>query len=228
MRKRGQPVRFLDTNQVGFDPAALGFPSVQSCQALVYQTDIGLFGFHASSSSLPVHEKKCDAFALFVQNRSIAHAGAVVNTRGVCVIGVITRYERFGDKQGTKDNWGNELTAFADALGFTGNVYGIQVSSHVDKNESIYVRFDWVANARCKVRYKRWTKMDYYQAGVGVGDPERRNLAPDPNSVVTPLAPHTDWIDKQPLAPEQDVHRKGLTDEGSLHTLSWFDFKKFR
>ena len=221
-------MRFLDTNQIGFDAQALGFPSVKSCQALVYQTDVGLFGFHASSSSLPVHRKKCDAFAQFVQNRSLVHAPPTGNARGKCVIGVITRYERFGDKQGTKDNWGDELIAFADSLGFTGHVYGIQVDSHVDKNESIYVRFDWSHYFRCNVRYKRWTKMEYYQAGVDVTNPERRNLAPDPNSVATPMHPHRDWTDTQPGTDEQNVHRIAKTGEGNLHTISWVNFKKFR
>lgn len=218
-------MRFLDTNQVGFDPHALGFPSVQSCQAIVYQTDIGLFGFHAASSGIQSHAKKAQAFAQYVQHRSIAHAPPAGATLGICVIGVITRFERFGDKQGTSANWGGELDAIATSLGFTGPVYGAQVMSHVGKNESIYVRFDWKANARCTVRFKRWSKMEYYQNGVAVTDPERRNLAIDPNFIATPMNPAPDWVDVQPGTQEQNVHRLGRTDEGSLNKIT--SFKKF-
>lgn len=219
-------MRFLDTNQIGFDPHALGFPSVLSCQAIVYQTDIGLFGYHASSSNLASHTNKAQAFAQYVQSRSIVHAPPAGATNGVCVIGVITRFERFGDKQGTSDNWGDELDAIATSLGFTGPVYGAQVTGHVAKNDSIYVRFDWKANARCDVRYKRWSKMEYYQNGVAVTDPERRNLAVDPTAVVTPLNPTPTYMDVQPGTQEQNVHRKTRADEGSLHKIT--GFKKFQ
>jgi hypothetical protein len=218
-------MRFLDTNQVGFDPHALGFPSVQSCQAIVYQTDIGLFGFHASSSNLLSHTKKAEAFAQYVQNRSMTHAPPHGATHGVCVIGVITRFERFGDKQGTTAHWGDELDAIATQLAFTGPVYGAQVMSHVGQNESIYVRFDWHANARCTVRFKRWSKMEYYQAGVDVNDPERRNLAIDPLSVVTPVNPTPNYVNVQPGTQEQNVHRQGRTNEGSLNKIT--SFKRF-
>ncbi len=219
-------MRFLDTNQIGFDPQTLGFPSVGSCQAIVYQTDIGLFGFHASSSPLASHTSKAQAFAQYVQSRSIVHAPPTGTTHGICVIGVITRFERFGDKQGTADNWGDELDAIATGLAFMGPVYGAQVMSHVDKNESIYVRFDWQANARCEVRFKRWSKMEYYQNGAAVTDPERRNLAVDPTFAATPLNPTPTFVNVQPGTQEQNVHRLGRTDEGSLHKIT--SFKKFQ
>lgn len=215
-------MRFLDTNQIGFDPQALGFPSVGSCQAIVYQTDIGLFGFHASSSGLQAHTNKAQTFAQYVQHRSITHAPPAGAIHGVCVIGVITHFQRFGDKQGTTANWGNELDAIATSLAFNGPIYGAQVTGHVDKNDSIYVRFDWQANARCTVRYKRWSKMEYYQNGVAVTDPERRNLAIDPTFVATPANPTPTWVDVQPGTQEQDVHRLGRTDEGSLHKITSF------
>jgi hypothetical protein len=39
-------VQYLGTNEIGFDPDVLGFPSVKTCQAIVYETATGLYGLH--------------------------------------------------------------------------------------------------------------------------------------------------------------------------------------
>ncbi len=93
----------------------------------------------------------------------------------------------------------------ATGLAFTGPAHDAQVMSHVEKNESIDVRFDWKADARCEVRFKRWSKMEYDQNGVTVTGPERRNLAVDPTFVATPLNPAPTFLNVQPGTQEQSV-----------------------
>lgn len=59
---------FLAENQYGFSKAALGFPSISACRAIVYQTTEGLFGFHQASGAMPdKFERFGKKFAGFVK-----------------------------------------------------------------------------------------------------------------------------------------------------------------
>lgn len=60
-------MQYLGTNEIGFDPDVLGFPSVKTCQAIVYETATGLYGLHDALGNPAAFPAKCSAFAQFVQ-----------------------------------------------------------------------------------------------------------------------------------------------------------------
>lgn len=150
-------MRYLGNNHVGFDPAALGFPSIKACQAVVYQTSFGLFGFHdmKGAGGAEVDKAKAQAFAQFVQENGINH-GAL----GQRLYGVINQTEQYGTDQAGLADWSTMLLGVAKALAFKGPIFRHRIVTHVDKGDSVYVRFD-LAGAGCRISWRRWSKMGF-------------------------------------------------------------------
>lgn len=44
-------MHWVHENQMAFDPAGLGFPSILGCQAICFHTSRGLYGFHDVKSA---------------------------------------------------------------------------------------------------------------------------------------------------------------------------------
>lgn len=221
-------MKFLNTKEIGFDHNSIGFPSVKTCQAIVYQTSIGLFGYHDSYGTAQAFPLKCDTMRQFVQSVSINHSD-----HAVCLIGAITSYERF--KKGQDDAWGAELLQVATALGFTGDVWGVRVDSHVQKDDSAYIRVDTVGGTmqRATVSYKTWSKMDYDTSAKLDKDPAQFGmLAPRPltNDMVrgmnfTEMQQAKDQSPYDMTMPPLDsygVKRRGKGDEGTLNSATKF------
>ena len=156
-------MEFIGENKYGFDANSLGFPSILGCQAICFQTSRGLYGFHDAKSGtsgarahltpLQVSDDKLRVFAGWVGSQ--LQRGET----GVAVYGVINRDEQYSPNTQGNTDWKNVLLGLANALTFTGGVYGARVASHVEKKGSIYVQFD-LAGTTVTSGFKRWSKMD--------------------------------------------------------------------
>jgi hypothetical protein len=157
-------VHYIHENQMAFDAAALGFPSILGCQAICLHTSRGLYGFHDAKSGqrgamtlTDVSNAKLAVFANWVTSRT------GVGERSIALYGVINRDEQYNPDAAGNAEWKGVLLGLAGSLRFTGDVYGARINGHLekkssDKDKSAYVQFD-VAGNNCMVGFKRWSKM---------------------------------------------------------------------
>jgi hypothetical protein len=220
-------LKYLGNNHIGFDSNSLGFPSILGCQAIVYQTRQGLFGFHdmrTGSTPLLTYEQvvalKIQQFAAWVQNHSINHG-----TQALHLYGVINQAHQYSDDTAGNTNWRNMLQWVATALNFQGPIHGYRVTSHVEKNDSIYVRYD-VNGDECTIGFKRWTKMDFDKGSVEAHQPNEQK-------VVAKSAPDSFDV-RNPVETLYKVKRKGKVEgtfeagEGRLNIVSKSSLKNLR
>jgi hypothetical protein len=152
---------YLGNNEMGSDAACIGFPSIDSCEAIVYQTSACLYAIHEMpSGKADAFAGKAAAFAQWVQQQSLNHGGL-----GVALYGVINQEKRWSKirSKDQTDDWANELIAVSTALGWGGAIWRGRVTSHISKTDSVYVRFDAVNNggtSSVTVGFKRWSKME--------------------------------------------------------------------
>jgi len=161
-------MHFIHENQMAFDPAGLGFPSILGCQAICLHTSRGLYGFHdaktgtqthGGKSSTQVSDEKLRVFATWVTG--LLQVG---ETR-ISLYGVINRDEQYNPDTAGNAEWKAVLLGLAGAFVpiFTGAVYGARINNHLekktsDKDKSVYVQFDLSGNT-CTAGFKRWSKM---------------------------------------------------------------------
>ncbi|WP_174502031.1 hypothetical protein [Acidiphilium sp. C61] len=214
-------MKYLGTNEVGFDRFNLGFPSVKTCQAIVYQTSFGLFGFHDALTNKVPFTRKCEAFRTFVQNLSVPHTEFAE-----CLIGVITSTERFtlNDRAG----WATQLFEVARHLAFKGAIYGVRLTKHIANNDSAYIRYDYEPK-RSKISYKTWGKMDFDNVDLDKDATFHALLRPQ-NVLVTTVAERDNraFDAIEPTERNRSVHRRGRTDEGNLNVVTPDEFQVFR
>ncbi|MBV9782309.1 MAG: hypothetical protein JO264_00675 [Acidisphaera sp.] len=230
-------MQYLGNNHVGFDPAALGFPSIKGCQAIVYQTQAGIFGFHdmKASGGATADNAKAQAFAAFVQSVAMNHA-----TQALQIYGVINREEQYLDTAGGQTEWRDCLLGVATALNFNGHIYQVRINSHVNKGDSLYVRFD-VAGNQSTIRYKRWSKMAYDKTITEVlnNQEEMRKRPATTQQKTDPVLAqqymdNPQYMTQFPNEQVYPVRRKAkngnglLADEGNLNTVSPSAIKTLR
>lgn len=154
----------IHENQMAFDTGSLGFPSILGCQAICVHTSRGLYGFHDAKSGargtltgVQVSDAKLSIFATWVASKM-----QPTETQ-TAIYGVINRSEQYTASATGNADWATVLTNLAQAMNFTGDVYGARINSHVEKkgNErSVYVEFNLAGND-VTVGFKRWSKMDF-------------------------------------------------------------------
>jgi hypothetical protein len=217
---------YLGNNHIGFDTQALGFPSVMGCQAVVYQTRQGIYGFHdmKGGGTADVDAAKADAFRSFVQGHHMAHA-----TDALQIYGVINQTQQYGKDAAEVQKWRTMLLGIATALGFHGPVYGFRVDKHVSKNDSLYIRYDVDGN-KCIIRYKRWSKMELDKTNQLVLQPNvQQALGKD-----SPYGQPAHFKVTNPFDDLYPVMRKGKTpsavapDEGDLNTVNPSALQQFQ
>lgn len=138
-------------HEVGFDVNELGFPSIMGCHAIVYQTSIGIFGYHvAGSSRSDLWQPSANGFQAFVQSLG------GLNTPGSRLYGVTfsgnNQRGYAGDK---KKSWKAELFTFAKALNYNGKISGYDLSKKYGRNDSAYVLYR-VNGDKCDVFIRKW------------------------------------------------------------------------
>jgi hypothetical protein len=143
---------YLSENEVGFDPTGLGFPSISGCHAVVYVMANGLFGLHNfGGAERDVWPGRSAVFANFVTN----HAG--YREPGKLLYGVC--YATGGNSRGYGDTaakqvWTEELAAFAQALGYHGDICGYDLA-YQNSPPPAYVDFHKV-NMTCVIQTAPW------------------------------------------------------------------------
>jgi hypothetical protein len=155
-------MKFLLENEMSFSPVMLGFPSIQGCHAIVYQTRSGLYGYHNAGGSrdedFPI---RAGLFRQFVSN-----VGALGET-GTRLYGVtfVSNNQR-GYSGVPKERWLMELKAFATALGYGGRISGYDLSDSLGATDSAYVEYR-VNGEKCDVFVRRWNRgAEQTQTGV--------------------------------------------------------------
>jgi len=218
-------MRYLGNNHIGFDSTALGFPSIKGCQAIVYQTSQGLYGFHDMKAwgGKPVDEAKSKTFALFVQGLNIPH-----EEHAVCLYGVINQTEQYGsDDKGIKD-WKGMLLLVTKALKFKGPIYGYRVTEHITKGESVYVRFD-KEDTKCRISYKRWSKMDYDESSQLELDPKHQQVVYRKSEKKKPeYGTKNPYEDLFPIIRKPKEDNSPTVGEGNLHVVAETNLIQFR
>ena len=145
----------LAEREVGFDPAAIGFPSIDGCHAIVFCTTSGLYGFHnLGGSGVTSFAERSQSFAAFVSQHFITR-GTLLHLYGTC----------FRNKRGYSGAdklaaWKDEMRAYATALGYTGPVSGFDLGRMPYGAKSAYVEYR-KAGKGCTVHCKPWNEMKF-------------------------------------------------------------------
>jgi hypothetical protein len=150
---------YLYEHQLGYHSLALGYPSIDGCNAICLQTNVGLLGLHVYGCDRPntqnrAMENETKAFAAFVLNHP--QGRGFVHLYSVC----------FHGKRGygnNRDGWKNELKMYADELGYKGKVSGFDLSTvtnwpnvpNTTSSDSAYVEFRRVFDS-IGILYKPW------------------------------------------------------------------------
>lgn len=195
---------YLFSNEFGHDAASIGFPSVETCFAIVLQTDSMLLGWHTYNNIPSQLQTKAGVFNSYI---------GTVHGIGVPVrlYGATNRKEHGGD-------WKAELRSIAAAL----NYHGPATLVDLKQGEGTYVQFDRKANDRsCTVSYKRNSKVTYATQVVDVNaTPHRR----DYGGAVAPLYGGDDNTNKVYTGAQVDPNKSG---SGTLHTSGWSNTTSF-
>ncbi|TCH99386.1 hypothetical protein EJV46_01525 [Roseococcus sp. SYP-B2431] len=151
-------MRYVAEMQVAQNDFELGFPSINCCNAVIYATNRGLFGFHSYGGDTKA--KWDERAALFAQFVLAAAAGPVTGSR----LYSVTFVGRRG--YSSPDEWREELVAYADALHFGGKLRGVDLSQILLGNgDSAYVRARR-AGDKCEICCKPWSDADRLTFGV--------------------------------------------------------------
>jgi len=153
---------YLYEHQLGFHSLALGYPSIDSCNAICLQTKNGLFGIHVYGCDAFGHigrgmEKESGAFAAFVSTHH--QASEMIHLYSAAFHG------KRGYIPKTKDGVKKELKIYADALGYKGKISCFDLSSlpnwpnrnGTTSSDSAYVEFRKVFDS-VSILYKPWSQ----------------------------------------------------------------------
>lgn len=145
-------MKFLMEHEMAFDTQVLGFPSIQGCHAIVFQTDNGIYGFHNyGGSGDSDFSPRAKLFKSFVNT----HGGLTAKAHRVYGVSFVGNNQR-GYSGKTKDKWKQELVKFATELGFAGKISGYDLyKSFNGSNDSAYVEFRVNGN-KCDVYVRKW------------------------------------------------------------------------
>ena len=108
-------MKFVNMNEVAFDPDTIIFPGLGNCHGVVYQTNVGLFGFHIYGADKSTANKAI-FFADFLKWHQKGNSATGQKLYGVCPS---NRYFT-----GALASQQAELKVVAKALGFTGPIEG--------------------------------------------------------------------------------------------------------
>jgi hypothetical protein len=151
-------MRFLGNNEFGFDTQSLGFPSIHTCHAIVFQSAAGVFGYHSMGGQVKqAWDVRATHFAEFVrvhQGGAIPQGTRLYGCAFVCAGG---RYK--GSAVDAKRLWKQELVDFASKLQHTGKISGYQINKSINfaqgGHTSAYV--EYVINGeKCDVALRQW------------------------------------------------------------------------
>jgi hypothetical protein len=146
--------RYVSERELVFSPNTLGFPSISGCHAIAYLTDAGLFGYHSlGGETRNSYEARADFFGNFVSG----HPSRGATGRALyaaCFLSAGPRGAR-GYAEPRRANWVAELTAYAQAVNFTGPIYGYDLGQFPGIGGSAYVEITRVGRT-CVMQVRSW------------------------------------------------------------------------
>lgn len=161
-------MKFLMEHELAFDTTELGFPSIQGCHAIVYQTSAGLYGFHVAGGSA---DGDWDANAKLLEDfvavlGGLAHPGT--RLYGSSFVGNNQR----GYSGAPAAKWKQELVMFASKLAYTGRISGYDLSRRFGGTDSAYVEYR-VNGEKCDLHVRKWNRASEHPGRVT--NPDRTN-----------------------------------------------------
>lgn len=149
---------YLCEREIGFDPTAVGFPSINGCRAVVLVTGGGLFGFHLNGS---LSAGKRTAFSQFVSNH--INGAPKNNLYAACT-------------QPGSDIDHAELRQIASDVGYSGTIYWAGLASVAAG--SAYVEMEQIHNNTCVIQARTWNdSVDGVPGNKGPYLPANRAMA---------------------------------------------------
>lgn len=186
---------------MGFDPDELGFPSIQGCHAIVYQTMDGLYGFHNAGGSGDQHwAPRAKMFREFINDLNGLRSSGT-RLYGCSFIG--NNQRGFATTMPAHSKWMQELLAFAQELGYHGKISGYDLARTFKGN-----------HVSAYVEYRRdGTKSDVWIRQWGQpSDPTRLPKVPNARDLKHRYLANTSLQDlKEVVDPQNGVNRNGLT-----------------
>jgi len=165
-----EAVKILAEHEVAFDTQTVGFPSLDGCLGLVYQTTRGLFGYHIYGGNNSSAGDRATLFAAFVDSHGTGQQGT--RLYGVCFVGKRGWLPSDGFSKDKKQAWKQELAIYAAALGYTGKVSGYDLSKKYAA-ASAYAEFRRVGD-KSELWVRKWED--------AVDRPEaKKSSQPNPN-----------------------------------------------
>lgn len=141
----------LNERELGFDANTIGFPSIDSCMAIVYVTPNGLFGYHNfGGSANGAWADRVNAFSQYFQHHFLRGDGSRLYG--------VTYVDRRGYSLPALASWTGELIAFAAGLGYNGKIRGYNLSGS-GIAPSAYVEFRKFGD-KCEMWVKKWADAD--------------------------------------------------------------------
>lgn len=199
-------VIYLFSTEVGHHLESLGFPSVETCFAIVLQTDAMLIGWHSFNTLAIETQANAAVFRTYIN--SVPDHGTSVR-----LYGATNKKEHGGD-------WRAELTSIAAQIGYKGPASLI----NLHQGEGTYVQFDRMPAARtCDVSYKRNSKMIYRKGEVNPDDAPHRRIVKG-NPTIQKLYGGDD--NTAVIYAHAKVDRD-QSKSGRMHSASWSDTTSF-
>jgi hypothetical protein len=163
-------VKYLCENEVGFDSTMLGFPSIQGCQAIVYQTSAGIYGFHSFGGS----DKNSWQPRAMKLREFIESLGALTPATRLYGCSFVSNNQR-GYTGSSTAGWRQELVRYADMLGYHGKISGYDLSKTLTgASDSAYVEYRINAK-KCDVYIRKW---DQFGSDANIKYPKVGNTTP--------------------------------------------------
>ncbi|MGH7460714.1 MAG: hypothetical protein ACREMA_06755 [Longimicrobiales bacterium] len=156
---------YLMSREIGRDTNRIGFPSVQTCLAVVLQTDLELIGWHSFNSNLAVMRVDATTFATYVQANAVGNPVHLYTASNRAPRGAF---------------WDPEVQSLATALNFHGSATMIDLKvmpAAAAPGEGGYVEFVRDHRRRCSVYFKRNAKMDYTTSEMPLASINHRMIA---------------------------------------------------
>ena len=178
-------MKFLMEHEMAFDSHVLGFPSIQGCHAIVYQTNNGIYGFHNyGGSGDNDFSPRAKLFKNFVNTHG-GLGGVAYRVYGSSFIGNNQR----GYSGNVKHKWKQELVEFSTELNFTGRISGYDLhKSFTGANDSAYVEFRVNGN-KCDIHVRKWGSHEVPGGNMVNPTPNdhKKRTGPSNNMIVSPL-----------------------------------------
>lgn len=198
---------YLDTKHCGYDLNAIGFPSVETCMAVVLETADWLVGWHASSAPLESTKLQAETFKLYIQKMGDSKAKRLYG---------VTHKHRYKELERVQQEHKEELKAIAKKIGFHGKITGVIL----DVPRADYVEYRRVGNGNpCLIYYRNSAEVDYTPGQVKTAWTRHQVIKPGTKSasplyggkegtapIVTGVTAKVGNLDLQPVNPDSWIN----------------------